>query len=622
MAQQVIQGIDAAQNFVELELDADLHSTDGSTNENDADLDSTDGSANENDYDMVIENDSNESDPVLPELNMRIYAGDNELDIDVQNGWKMLAVDNEDGVPAIPFMGSQRLRMFTEGRQPVDFFDELFDNSMWQDIADQTNLYAYKQKRKFGADAAQRANHVDFKRHSRLNFWKDVSVRELKIFFAHIIVMGIVRKPDIEKYWQKSGPCRTPFFGKWMSRNRFTAILSNLHLAEDEGNPAFGRAGHNPLAKIQPFVDMCSTNFKFIYSPDRDLAIDESCCPWNGRLRFKVYNPRKPARFHIKLFQMCESVSGYISAFMVYTGKGSCHRNDATLNPDCGRTTKTVMTLAENAGVLDKGHRIYMDNFYTSPELIEELLYRDTPACGTVRLNRKGLPKAITKTTKMQKNESCFRRSYNFEEDEEGPLLCVKWCDKRQVTLLTTIHTAREGWTGKCDRSDEQNPIYKPTCILDYNKNMSGVDLSDQLMMYYSFLRKSCKWWRKLFFHLFEMLLLNAYILNRKFGARKMSHRSYREEIAMHLLGCAVALPENVETAPFERFQPGHFPVPLPEKNGKVTALRCSVCSVSAGQAKAKGLSMRRKSSSFKCGKCNVVMCIHPCFEIHHTEQK
>ena len=609
MAQQVVLGVDAAENIIEIELDADLHSTDGS--------------ANESDHEMFIDSDSNAGDPVLPELDMQNFAKDKELDIDVQNGWKKLVVDNEDGVPAIPFLGGpSRLRMFSQGRQPEDFFDELFDRHMWQHIADQTNLYAEKQRRKLGADPAERADHVHFKRHSRLNFWKPVSVSEVKIFFAHIIVMGIVRKPDIEKYWQSSGPCRTPFFGKSMSRNRFTAILSNLHLAEDEGNPAFGQPGHNPLAKIQPFLDMCSRNFKFIYGPSRDLAIDESCCPWNGRLRFKVYNPRKPARFHIKLFQLCESVSGFICSFMVYTGKGSCHRDDATLNPECGRTTKTVMTLAENAGVLDKGHRIYMDNFYTSPELLEELLYRDTLACGTVRLNRSGLPKAITKKTKLQKYECCFRRTYDSDTQEPGPLLCIKWCDKRQVTLLSTIHTASEGWTGKCDRTEQRNPIYKPTAILDYNKNMSGVDLSDQMMMYYSFLRKSCKWWRKLFFHLFEMLLLNAYTLNRKFGVKKMSHSSYREAIAMHLLGSAVTVPQNAETAPCERLQPGHFPVPLPKRNGKVTGLRCSVCSVSAGRAKAKGLCIRRKSSSFKCGKCNVVMCIYPCFEIHHSVKK
>jgi hypothetical protein len=36
--------------------------------------------------------------------------------------------------------------------------------------------------------------------------------------------------------------------------------------------------------------------------------------------------------------------------------------------------------------------------------------------------------------------------------------------------------------------------------IHDYNLFMIGVDKLDQLMSYYSFLHKSVKWWRKVFF--------------------------------------------------------------------------------------------------------------------------
>ena len=109
-----------------------------------------------------------------------------------------------------------------------------------------------------------------------------------------------------------SGVGQTPIFGQLMSRNCFTAILSNLHISNDSDNPPFGSPGHDPLSNIWPFVTMCENNFKFAYMPKRDLSMDESYCPWKGRLQFKVYNPRKPARFHIKLFQMCEATSGYI----------------------------------------------------------------------------------------------------------------------------------------------------------------------------------------------------------------------------------------------------------------------------------------------------------------------
>ena len=48
---------------------------------------------------------------------------------------------------------------------------------------------------------------------------------------------------------------------------------------------------------------------------------------------------------------------------------------------------------------------------------------------GTVRVSRKGLPKAVVaKTVKLKKGETEFRR--------KGNILCLKWFDKRPVSLI------------------------------------------------------------------------------------------------------------------------------------------------------------------------------------------
>ena len=43
--------------------------------------------------------------------------------------------------------------------------------------------------------------------------------------------------------------------------------------------------------------------------------------------------------------------------------------------------------------LLDRGHALYLDNFYTSVSLAEALLNRKTLICGTLRKNKKHLPK-------------------------------------------------------------------------------------------------------------------------------------------------------------------------------------------------------------------------------------
>lgn len=42
---------------------------------------------------------------------------------------------------------------------------------------------------------------------------------------------------------------------------------------------------------------------------------------------------------------------------------------------------------------LGKGHAVYMDTFYSSPELFEDLLVQNTAVSGTVRTNRRNFPK-------------------------------------------------------------------------------------------------------------------------------------------------------------------------------------------------------------------------------------
>ena len=68
---------------------------------------------------------------------------------------------------------------------------------------------------------------------------------------------------------------------------------------------------------------------------------------------------------------------------------------------------------------------------------------------------------------------------------------------------------------------------------------MGGVDLSDNFLSHDQTL-KSIKWYRKLLLHLIHMATLNAHLLNKKYGDRKLSHTGYREYIANYLITTSV----------------------------------------------------------------------------------
>nr|XP_046210731.1 uncharacterized protein LOC124038687 [Oncorhynchus gorbuscha] len=112
-----------------------------------------------------------------------------------------------------------------------------------------------------------------------------------------------------------------------------------------------------------------------------------------------------------------------------------------------------------------KGHTLYVDNCYSSPTLFQNLLSNSTGACGTVRSNRKGMPAFGCR--KMQRGEAEFK--------ENGQQLAIKWHDKRDVHVLSTVHIAIMSATGNVDHLTGERKI-KP----DYLK-MGAVDKADMI---------------------------------------------------------------------------------------------------------------------------------------------
>lgn len=80
---------------------------------------------------------------------------------------------------------------------------------------------------------------------------------------------------------------------------------------------------------------------------EENLSVDEGTCPFKGKINFRVYNPAKPNKFGIKIYQCCESTSGYIVSFDIYDGTPGCalYSELVGLDQDCCHTTKSVVWL-------------------------------------------------------------------------------------------------------------------------------------------------------------------------------------------------------------------------------------------------------------------------------------
>ncbi|KAG5897125.1 hypothetical protein JTB14_025079 [Gonioctena quinquepunctata] len=180
--------------------------------------------------------------------------------------------------------------------------------------------------------------------------------------------------------------------------------------------------------------------------------------------------------------------------------------------------------------------------------------------------------------------------------------------------MLTTTHGVSMTVTGKTDRKSGQH-IYKPECVIDYNKNMGAVDKTDMLLTSVETVRKSTKWYRKVFFHGLDLCVLNAHVLYKEATEEKLSLADFQLELIRQIL--ETYHNDNVqggsggrhsEDNPM-RLSARHFPDIIPPSTYKSKpSERCIVCS-----------NQKKKETRYMCQECYVPLCVVPCFKRNHT---
>lgn len=279
-------------------------------------------------------------------------------------------------------------------KSPIEFFSLFLTDDLIDTIVTETNRYAEQTILVAIIDE-------ELSQKSRLNDWTDVTPDEIRVFFGIMMWMGLDKKPSMNRYWSGSDLYSSPV-RKYMSRNRFQAILAMLHLTNN-----LTADKTDKLHKLGPVLDYLNEKFQSLYVPGETVCIDESMMPWRGRLGFRQYIPSKRHKYGIKFFKLCLP-HGYTYKFKIYVG---AEDTTAPSNVDeqtglpVGLSERVVLHLCDN--ILDTGRTLYTDNFYTSVTLAKSLLARKTHLVGTLRSNRKHNPKSVIKK-KLVKGELNF----------------------------------------------------------------------------------------------------------------------------------------------------------------------------------------------------------------------
>ena len=474
--------------------------------------------------------------------------------------------------------------------EPLEFFEKFFDDEVFEYLCTETNCFA---KEYFNENAHNLPTNC------RALKWFDTNAKELKVFVGLLILQGVTSQSTNSMYFSKQESTATPFYPKIMSGRRFDLLQNFLHLVDNSIITA--DMPQRKLTKVLPFIDLLLQKFKMNFIPDKNVCIDESLLDWKGNLSWMQYIPFKRKRFGIKFYVLCDSQTGYIWNFFIYTGKDTAYNQ---LYKDFPIVSKIVLTLMHE--LLDKGYCLYTDNFYTSPTLADVLADRLTDTVGTLRLNRKDVPKSV-KEAKLEKGGiiAAYRKKS-----------CImKWKDKRDVTILSSTHDA-----SMINVTSRRRVITKkPKAVADYNSHMGGVDLSDNLLAHFSTARSRMrKFYKKMFRHMLDIAVLNSFITYAKMGGKKKRLEfitTLGENIIasnapdMPVPSTSGGRPARIHAKP-SRLLGRHFPDYCPPSKNREKPIRnCAQCRKNN----------KRKGSSYWCKDCEVALCVVPCFRDWHS---
>ena len=314
-------------------------------------------------------------------------------------------------------------------------------------------------------------------RGSRFRKWRPLTLEEMNGFLAIILNMGVIKVPEIEDYWKTSWESQNPFFSHVMARDRFELIFWMVHVSHTEGSAP------RRIDKVRMLLDKLLEQFQHSYYPSCHLAVDETMVGFRGRYGPRQYMPNKPTKWGIKCFTLADSENGYVLNVHVYTGSETLQNVGYKTLPQPARIVLHLAT-----PYLQSGHHIFTDRYYTSLPLAQTLYQYNTAFTGTSNKKRVDLPDLFRGTYRV--GVIAYRCDH---------LLALTWRaekKKKPVIMVSTHSSAATTLVQPANRFSTS--VMKPVVIDMYNQYMNGVDISDQYTVYYSFIRKTVKWWRKL----------------------------------------------------------------------------------------------------------------------------
>lgn len=407
------------------------------------------------------------------------------------SGTSSSSSDSMCGAP--PFQRDQKQprarRIPRDCKTPHDFVRLMFPDEHVAELVRATNAAA--------------KTHPRLKDQVRFANWKDVTQKEMILFLAVCVYLGVVKIQSRKLIWKKGGVFHQEWVGRIMTLRRFECLLNAFNcclywtLPDEE---VAHRNADNCFWQIESLVQECNRLCAFHFKMGRAFSVDEAVIPWKGRHKARCYNPKKPAKYHLKKFSLNCASTGYVYCHYHYAGKDE--RRPVNVPASLWPIKKLVDQCPD---LHNKSHLCSTDNWYTSAQSLSYLRSKGIHCTGTIKkgrltvatATRPGFPPAATfKSARGQPKRARAECMIHSTTVDGHDAFVTSWQDKKPVIMLSSYRPS----AGECVRKVKlaqawsQQRFFRPNVIAHYNKTMGGTDLHDQRLATVRSTVKSRRW--------------------------------------------------------------------------------------------------------------------------------
>ena len=243
--------------------------------------------------------------------------------------------------------------------------------------------------------------------------WTDAYPEEFYHFTGLLMYMSIVKVPNTEKYWSKKSLYHGLRACSFMVKKRFRQPMSFLKISN-----GCTEDPDDKLSKARFLMELMRRKCLKLFQPFQNICTDERMVRNKGPYSFRQCIRDKPTKWGMKLWVLADSSIGYTYDFDVYLGT-------STATSGFGLAYDVVMNLVKS--IVNEGYHLFFDNFYTSVQLMRDLVGKGIRACGTIITNRKGFPPQLKNVKEFEKKSN----RGDIRWVREGDILSMQWRDNK-----------------------------------------------------------------------------------------------------------------------------------------------------------------------------------------------